>query len=208
MNNFASSLLSLLLSFTRSLANGALSLFQGTSGSFLGWIGKHWIVLACVLVLAGWVTDAIVYILRWRPQYVWRSFWHRLFRSKDDRQAEQRFDEGYDQGLGNYPFMDEPIPDVAESPDADPLFRAITHYDVSTSEASQPEDASASVVRRRRSARHSRRFRIFRRHAASRSENSASSSASRTRDAFHEVIYPSLQQQNGNQSSNGGNPYE
>ena len=208
MNNFASSLLSLLLSFTRSLANGALSLFQGTSGSFLGWVGKHWIMLACVLVLAGLVTDAVVYILRWRPQYVWRSFWHRLFRSKDDRQAEQRFDEGYDQGLGNYPFMDEPIPDVAESLDADPLFRAITHYDVNSSETTQPEDASASVVRRRRSARHSRRFRIFRHHAASRGESSVSSSTAHTRDAFHEVIYPSLQQQNGNQSTNGGNPYE
>ena len=185
MNDFASALLSFLLSFTRSVANSALSIFQGTSGTFWAWIGAHWLPLTCVLVLAGLTIDIMVYILRWRPQYVWRSWLHRIFRTKDERMAEQQFDAGYDQGVQSFSFMDEPIPDIMETAPAD-----------------------TAVVRRRRSERHGCHLPVFRRLRTERNEDSRPVPVAHTREAFHDAVYPSLQPQDADQSQNGRNPYE
>lgn len=203
MNDFASSLLSLLLSFTRTIANSALSIFQGASGSFWAWIGAHWLPLTCVLVLAGLTLDAMVYILRWRPQYVWRAWLHRLFRSKEERMAEQEFNSGYDQGVQSFPFMDEPIPDIMEpaAPD-ERLYQAITRYDV------QSPETAVSGARRRRSDRHGRRLPVLRRIRADHREESCPVPVVHTRDAFHDAVYPTLAPQDADQSQNGRNPYE
>ena len=204
MNDFASALLSFLLSFTRSVANSALSIFQGTSGTFWAWIGAHWLPLTCVFVLAGLTIDIMVYILRWRPQYVWRSWLHRIFRTKDERMAEQQFDAGYDQGVQSFSFMDEPIPDIMETAPDEQLSRAITRYDVQA--PAQPADTA--VVRRRRSERHGRHLPVFRRLRTERNEDSRPVPVAHTREAFHDAVYPSLQPQDADQSQNGRNPYE
>ena len=202
MNDFASALLSLLLSFTRSLANSALSIFQGTPGSFWSWIGAHWLPLACVLVLAGLTLDAMVYILRWRPQYVWRSWFHRIFRTKDERIADQQFNQGYDQGVQSFSFMDEPIPDIMDPAPDGQLSQAITRYDVQSPEL----PADTTTIRRRRSDRHGRRFPVLRRLRSQRNEDSHSLPAVRTREAFHDAVYPTLPPQNTNQFSDRQDP--
>ena len=145
-----------------------ISIFQGTSGTFWAWIGAHWLPLTCVLVLAGLTIDIMVYILRWRPQYVWRSWLHRIFRTKNERMAEQQFDAGYDQGVQSFSFMDEPIPDIMETAPDEQLSRAITRYDVQS--PAQPADTA--VVRRRRSERHGRHLPVFRRLRTERNEDS------------------------------------
>ena len=43
----------------------------------LKWIGQHWIVLAAILCIIGLVVDLSVYIIRWKPFRVWRSFFNK-----------------------------------------------------------------------------------------------------------------------------------
>ena len=47
-----------------------------------GWIGDHWIVIAIVLCVIGAAADLVVYIFRWRPLTVWKSFFRRMKRRK------------------------------------------------------------------------------------------------------------------------------
>ena len=42
--------------------------------SVFNWIGRHWILLAGILCVIGLVTDLCVYIFRWKPYKVWKSF--------------------------------------------------------------------------------------------------------------------------------------
>ena len=82
MNGFANSLLTLLLGWMRVLFSALLTLPQRGS-AFLAWLGRHWIPLVLVIVLAALFVDALIYILRWRPQYVWSTRLQRLFHRKE-----------------------------------------------------------------------------------------------------------------------------
>lgn len=202
MNDFASSILSLLLSFTRSLANSALSLFHGAPDGFVTWIGSHWIALIAVLVLSGLTLDMLVYILRWRPQYVWRNYLHHLFRTKDERIADQAFEAGYDNGVQSFAFMDDPIPDIMASDGNLQLSQAIQQYDAQPLESHNSQQATPVTVRRRRSERHGRRMRLIRSLHDS-SADVRSPVAINSRDAFHDAIYPTLQQPDAANYHNG-----
>ena len=78
MSQFADSLLTALLGWMRSLFSGFLSLTQGNGGGFLSWMSRRWFVLAAIVLVAGLTVDAVIYILRWHPQEVWRSKLHLL----------------------------------------------------------------------------------------------------------------------------------
>lgn len=205
MNDFASSILSLLLSFTRSLANSALSLLHGAPDGFVEWIGAHWIGLLVVLILSGLTIDMLVYILRWRPQYVWRDYLHHLFRTKDERMADEEFDAGYDNGVQSFSFMDDPIPDIMESGGDMQLSQAITQYDVQPVESYDSQQSAPVIVRRRRSERHGHRVRILRNlHESSATARSAT--AVHSRDAFHDAVYPTIQQPDAGNYQNDRTP--
>ena len=86
MNGFANGLFSLLLGWLRGLLAQFWLLLSGEGGSFLLWVGQNWIPLLILLCVIGAAADLVVYLIRWRPWRVWRSFLHRL---RPDRRDEE-----------------------------------------------------------------------------------------------------------------------
>lgn len=78
MGSFANSLFTLLLGWLQGIVSAIWSAFTSQNGSsMLKWIGQHWIVLAAILCIIGLVVDLSVYIIRWKPFRVWRSFFNK-----------------------------------------------------------------------------------------------------------------------------------
>ena len=97
MNTFANSLFSVLFGWARGLIrqvwNAALS---GQFSGFLTWLGDHWLWVVLGLILGCTVMDYLIWLIRWRPYLLWRSFFRRVSRlfQKDSRENRQ-FEQGY-----------------------------------------------------------------------------------------------------------------
>ena len=75
MGSFANALFRILLGWLQGVVSAVWSAFNSTDGqSFFIWIGKHWITVAVILCITGLAADLCVYILRWKPFRVWKSF--------------------------------------------------------------------------------------------------------------------------------------
>ena len=75
MGSFANTLFTTLMGWTQSVISALWSLFTSTKGNgVLRWVGDHWVVLAIVLCAVGLIADLGVYLARWRPYLVWKSF--------------------------------------------------------------------------------------------------------------------------------------
>ena len=83
MNGFANAVLTLLLGWLRSLLNTIWSLLGSEGGGeLINLLREHWKLLFLVLCVGGFVVDRIIYLIRWRPYYVWSS--RRHHHSQDD----------------------------------------------------------------------------------------------------------------------------
>ena len=81
MNGFASSILTLLLSWMRSFINNFwLLLTSERGGSFLAFFRAHWKTLFLLLCVGGFLLDFVIYLIRWRPHYVWGTRLDRIRR--------------------------------------------------------------------------------------------------------------------------------
>lgn len=67
---FADALVQTLLGWLRWLADIAWSLLQGGSG-FLRWFSSHWVALLVGLIIACLFVDWLIWMLRWRPYWLW-----------------------------------------------------------------------------------------------------------------------------------------
>ena len=77
--NISFSVIPVFLGWVRSLLSWVWSaLTGGGSGGLLGWLARHWVPVVIVLCLLGALIDLAVYLLRWRPDVVLRSFARRL----------------------------------------------------------------------------------------------------------------------------------
>lgn len=88
MNVIADRLFSLLLGWTRSLFNSLWNLVTNHSSGIAGFLERFWLPMILLLLLVGTVTDYIIWIIRWRPYYVWRS--RLIRRDRDKRLAATR----------------------------------------------------------------------------------------------------------------------
>ena len=87
MGSFANTLFTILLGWMQGAVSAVWSAFTSEKGSsFLTWIGDHWIVLAGILCVIGLAADLCVYLMRWKPMKVWKSF---LFRRRDDEEEPE-----------------------------------------------------------------------------------------------------------------------
>ena len=85
MGSFANSLFTVMLGWLQSAVSAVWYAFTSENGNTLfTWIGKHWILIALVLCVIGLAADLCIYILRWKPFRVWRSF---FLRRKDREEA-------------------------------------------------------------------------------------------------------------------------
>ncbi len=73
MNLIADNLFSLLLGWTRSLFNNLWNLITNNGGGFMGFLQRFWLPILILLVLAGTFFDFFVWLIRWRPYYVWST---------------------------------------------------------------------------------------------------------------------------------------
>lgn len=201
MNNLSNSLLHVLLGWMRSLFSGVLSMFQGNDAGLLPWLSRHWLSLAVILLLAGLTLDAVVYILRWRPQYVWRTRLRRLMDRDEETEEDIQFSQGFDTALPDFNFADTPISDLTTSETMSE--ETLETYLAEPAPAQEEFDYSQlpgvdqlPEERRRRSDRHGKRFgltgrlRLPERHTAEIID---------ARDAFHEAVYPASEPQNPEQ---------
>ena len=82
MGSFANTLFTILLGWLQGAVSAVWSAFTSEKGNgFLTWIGDHWILLAGILCIIGLAADLGVYLVRWKPLKVWKSF---LFRNRDE----------------------------------------------------------------------------------------------------------------------------
>ncbi|MDO4739968.1 MAG: hypothetical protein Q4A66_04805 [Eubacteriales bacterium] len=72
---YADVLITLMLGWIRGLTDWIwrlISLGDGSAGrSFLGWFSANWFRLVLVLVIVGVVVDWLVWLIRWRPYWLW-----------------------------------------------------------------------------------------------------------------------------------------
>lgn len=96
MNIIADRLFSLLLGWTRGLFNSLWNLVTNHSSGIAGFLQRFWLPMILILLLVGTAGDYIVWLIRWRPYYVWRSWFSRRDRNRR-MQATQAYMENLDQ---------------------------------------------------------------------------------------------------------------
>jgi len=70
---FANSIVNLMLGWLKALAHWVLKLFNlaGSGGSPLEWLSENWLKLLIILLIVGVVMDWLIWMIRWRPYWVW-----------------------------------------------------------------------------------------------------------------------------------------
>ena len=91
MGTLADSLFTVLMSWVRALVNALWALFSADHTTVLEFLGKHWLMIAAVLIAAGLVIDWIIWLLRWQPYHLWAQRARRLLRieSGEDEEEEE-----------------------------------------------------------------------------------------------------------------------
>lgn len=78
MSGFANTVFTLLVGWFQAVVSLIWSGLTGKGdGNILTWIGNHWIVIVIILCVVGSVVDLSVYIARWKPLVVIRSYFAR-----------------------------------------------------------------------------------------------------------------------------------
>lgn len=78
MGSFANTLFQMMLGWIQGIVSSVWSAFtDDKGGSFFTWLGNHWIPIVIVLCAAGLIADLGVYLVRWKPYRVWKSFFRR-----------------------------------------------------------------------------------------------------------------------------------
>ena len=91
MGSFANTLFTIMLGWIQAAASAIWSAFTTENGgSFLQWIGRNWFILAVILCVIGMVMDFSIYLLRWRPVRVWKSFFRRLRHGKEEAEEPEQ----------------------------------------------------------------------------------------------------------------------
>lgn len=102
MNGFANSLLSILLSWIRALVSNIWTIINSEDGGTVyRFLAGNWMMLLLILLAGGFVIDRIVYLLRWRPHYVWLSRLDHLRRGKRRKNEPETV------------FPTDPVPEIA-----------------------------------------------------------------------------------------------
>ena len=78
MGGYAQFCIRTLIGWLKTIASQMWVLFSGqNSGGLLGWVSNHWKVICIGLCVVGTLADLTVYIFRWEPIKVWKSYFRR-----------------------------------------------------------------------------------------------------------------------------------
>ncbi len=90
MRGFAQTIFNALLGWIRTLVEGIWDLlFSNETRQWLTWVADNWLALVVFLCLCGVVLDYLIWLLRWRPYYVWASSVRRMRRLFGGGKASQ-----------------------------------------------------------------------------------------------------------------------
>ena len=74
ISGYSNVIVDVMLGWLKGLANWVLRLFNlagSVSGSPLLWLSQNWLKLLIIFLALGLVTDRLVWLIRWRPYWVW-----------------------------------------------------------------------------------------------------------------------------------------
>ena len=89
MGTLTDSLFTVLMSWVRGLVNALWALFSSDHTTALEFLGKHWLLIAAVLIAAGLVIDWIIWLLRWQPYHLWAQRARRLLHIEGPEDEEE-----------------------------------------------------------------------------------------------------------------------
>lgn len=92
ISGYSNAIVDLMLGWLKGLANWVLRLFNlagNAGGSPLLWLSHNWLKLLIFFLVTGVVLDRLVWLIRWRPYWVW-------FRKERVIVNDDRFFEGVD----------------------------------------------------------------------------------------------------------------
>lgn len=90
MDGFTRSILAILLGWMRSFVNNLwLLLGSEGGGAFISFMRTHWKTIFLVACVGGFVVDRVIYLIRWRPYYVWGTKLGRLKRGRRSSEADE-----------------------------------------------------------------------------------------------------------------------
>ena len=89
MGTLTDSLFTVLMSWVRGLVNALWALFSSDHTTTLELLGKHWLLIAAVLIAAGLVIDWIIWLLRWQPYHLWAQRARRLLHIEEPEDEEE-----------------------------------------------------------------------------------------------------------------------
>jgi hypothetical protein len=106
MGSFANTLFTMMLGWIQTAVAAIWNTFTTENGgSLLKWIGNHWILLAAILCTIGLIADLGIYLVRWRPLRVWRSFFNRVLHRENETEPPEQ--TGTDPAPSGNPFSRE-----------------------------------------------------------------------------------------------------
>ena len=71
-NGVMQKVMELLLSWMRVVTGWVWDFFQADRGTgLIAWFSDHWVKIALILILAGVVVDWLIWMIRWRPYWLW-----------------------------------------------------------------------------------------------------------------------------------------
>ena len=150
MGSFSNTVFSILLGWLQILVSMIWSALTATDGhSFLQLIGDHWIFIAAVLCIIGLAADFAVYLFRWQPYKVSKTFFNHLRNSKKakqstDEKAEETGDDSFQFGYRpvSYRGTQKEEPDMEPWRDSDEATEESASSPAVTKSAySVPEDS-------------------------------------------------------------------
>ncbi len=121
MSGFANTVFTLMIGWFRTVVSLIWSgLTDKNGGNLFTWIGDHWIVIVLILCAVGTVVDLSVYLFRWRPLDVIRSYFDRKRRTiRSDHAAPASIpSSGSESDANHYPSGIEYQPLFASNQDS------------------------------------------------------------------------------------------
>lgn len=116
MNGFTNAILSLLLGWLRSLFNAVWSLLGSDDGGMLiNLLRNNWKVIFLILCVGGFIVDRLIYLIRWRPYYVWEARRRRRHAEAEEPESPPYADD-YPNAYAPPAYYDEPLQAEPDEP--------------------------------------------------------------------------------------------
>ena len=156
MGSFAASVFNLLLGWIRGLVSSLWELINSNQArEGLTWLGDNWLWLVIIIAVAGLAVDYVIWFIRWRPYYVWRSWWRRLTHKDREEDADRYEAPEAEEQLYYEAYPPEPVYEDEMDVYQQPVHPGLTETGIQESLGlqSQAEETPAAPVRQRRSRR-------------------------------------------------------